>query len=480
LDSAPALSKRLGRQVWVKREDLQPVFSFKIRGAYNKMAHLSPETRSKGVLAISAGNHAQGVGLAANMLGIKGVIVMPRTTPEIKVAAVRELGMEVVLHGDTFGDAREFGMELAVKDGLEVIHPYDDPLVIAGQGTVGVELLQQCPENTAAVFVPVGGGGLIAGLAVYLKSLRPEIKIIGVEAEDSACLQAALQQGEPVRLPRVGLFADGVAVAQVGEEPFKLASKYVDEVITVSTDEICSATKDLFEEFRCVAEPAGALAMAGLKKSAKADPFSDASVVAVLSGANMNFHRLRHISERCELGEGAEAIWAVTIPEEPGSFATFCSALQEVEITEFNYRFSHDVDAQIFVGLRVRSDAERVRVSGQLAGHGYPVLDLSENEMAKLHLRHLVGGPADIGPERLFRFEFPERPGALKEFLHQLGGRWNISLFHYRNHGSAVGRVLAGFQVTPEDGPAFDGFIRSLGFPSVEETANPAAHLFLG
>jgi threonine dehydratase len=360
-----------------------------------------------------------------------------------------------------------------------VIHPYDDPDVIAGQGTIGLELLQQCPEDATALFVPVGGGGLIAGVSVYLKSLRPDLRIVGVEAEDSACLTAALEARERVTLPHVGLFADGVAVARVGKEPFRLAREFVDHVIQVSTDEICAATKDLFQDFRTVAEPAGALALAGLKRFVDSEPAGTRPLAAILSGANVNFHRLRHISERCELSEAGETIWAVTIPERSGSFATFCRTLEDVEITEFNYRYSDPDHARIFVGLRVRAPKEKTSMAKRLGRQGFPLMDLSENELAKLHLRHLVGGPARFAGERLFRFEFPERPGALREVLDRLRGRWNISLFHYRNHGAAIGRVLAGFQVGSEEGTEFDGFLESLGLHYQEETSNPAAKMFL-
>ncbi|HEY5789181.1 MAG TPA: threonine ammonia-lyase, biosynthetic, partial [Gammaproteobacteria bacterium] len=460
--------------------DLQPIFSFKLRGAYNKLFHLSAERRRRGVVAASAGNHAQGVALAARRLGIRALIVMPRTTPPIKVDAVARLGAETLLHGDSYDAAEQRARALARSRGLVLVPPYDDREIIAGQGTVAMELLRQHPDPLDALFVPVGGGGLIAGIAAYVKTLRPEIRIVGVEPEDAGSLHAALHAGRRVALDQVGVFADGVAVRQVGREPFRIARRCVDEVVLVSNDEICAAIRDLFEDTRAIAEPAGALAVAGLKRYVERHALRDASLVAVVSGANINFDRLRHVAERTELGAQREALLAVTIPERPGSFLAFCDALGERSITEFNYRFDDPQQAHVFAGVRLRGDpGEKLALVADLAQRGYPVVDLSDNELAKIHVRHMVGGHApQVADEILYRFEFPERPGALLRFLSGLGRRWNISLFHYRNHGDAYGRVLVGIQVPAAERTALAGFLDELGYPRWEETGNPAYRLF--
>ena len=482
LQVAPVLSARLGHAVALKREDMQPVFSFKLRGAYNKMAQLSAAERARGVVAASAGNHAQGVALAAAKLGIKSHIVMGRNTPSIKVEAVRNLGGRVVLHGDTYQDAAEHADKLAEDRGYVLVHPYDDAEVIAGQGTVGMEIMNQHP-GPDAVFVPVGGGGLIAGISAYVKYLRPQTQVIGVEVEGSACLAAALEAGRRVKLPfeTLDLFADGVSVAEVGREPFRIARTCVDSVVTVSVDEICAAVKDVFDDTRAIAEPAGALAVAGLKKYAEGLGRSAArQYVAVISGANVNFDRLRHISERAELGEHREAIFGVTIDEQRGSFQRFCRALGKRSVTEFNYRFAGDDEAHVYVGLKVDPAENRQVVADHLADAGYRVTDMTDNEAAKLHVRHMVGGRAfGRKPELLYRFEFPERPGALLRFLNGLGSRWNITMFHYRNHGAAWGRVLAGFEAEPADRESLSTYLKRIGYRYWEETGNPAAELFL-
>ncbi len=482
LDALPLLSSRLGAKVLLKREDLQPVFSFKLRGAYNKMAQLRAQGQlAQGVIAASAGNHAQGVALAAQRMGVRAVIVMPTTTPGIKVNAVRRRGGEVVLHGDAYDEAYAHARRLAEQQGLMFIHPFDDPDIIAGQGTIGMEILRQHPDAIDAVFVPVGGGGLIAGIAAYIKHLRPATRIIGVEPEDAACLHAALAADARVVLSQVGLFADGVAVKQVGEETFRVARDCVDEVILVSTDEISAAIKDIFDDTRAIAEPAGALAIAGLKRyAARATLDASTTLVAINSGANMNFDRLRHIAERAELGEQREALFAVTIPEHPGSFRAFCETLGRRSITEFNYRYNDARDAHIFVGVQLNGGtAEKNALMQELSSKGYPVLDMSGNEMAKLHMRHLVGGHCQVAHEILYRFEFPERPGALLQFLTRMGATWNISLFHYRNHGADYGRVLVGIQVPEAERQNFEAFLRELGFPYWDESQNPAYRLFL-
>jgi threonine dehydratase len=481
LENMPTLSQRLGSSVLLKREDLQPVFSFKLRGAYNRISQLSAEERERGVIAASAGNHAQGVALAASRLGIKAVIVMPVTTPRIKVEAVRRLGGKAVLHGDSFDEASSHAQILQEKHGYAFIHPFDDPAVIAGQGTVAMELLRQHPGPLDAVFICVGGGGLLAGMAVYIKRLRPEIKVIGVEPEDAPSMYEALRQNKRVVLDQVGIFADGAAVRQVGKETFRLAREFVDEMLLVDTDEICAAIKDVFDDTRVLAEPAGALAVAGLKKYVQREGLKNGRFAAVLSGANMNFDRLRHVAERAEIGERREAVFAVTIPERPGSFRRFCKAIGKRGITEFNYRYSDDSAAHVFVGLKVeRGDAEKQEVLERLAAEGYPILDMTDNEVAKLHLRHMVGGHAShVTNESLYRFEFPERPGALMHFLTRMGADWNISLFHYRNHGAAYGRVLVGMQVPESDAERFRKFLEELGYAWWDESDNPAYPLFL-
>jgi threonine dehydratase len=481
LELAPRLSARLGSRIWLKREDLQSIFSFKLRGAYNKIALLPPERADRGVIAASAGNHAQGVALAARRCGIRARIVMPVTTPPIKVEAVRALGAEVVLHGDTYDDAHELARVQSEEEALVYIHAYDDLDVIAGQGTIGVEILRQHTEPIDAIFVPVGGGGLIAGIAAYVKESRPETAIIGVEPADAACLHAALRDGERTVLDRIGIFADGAAVRQVGEEPFRIARDRVDEVVCVDTDEICAAILDIFEDTRTMAEPAGALAVAGIKKFVETNGASDQALVAIVSGANINFHRLRHISERAELGERREVIFAVTIPERPGSFGAFCETLGDHAVTEFNYRYVDSSEAHVFVGIKIEGgEAERVELLAQIEASGYACVDMSDNEMAKVHVRHLVGGRVNaLDGERMLRFEFPERPGALRRFLSQMHPDWNISLFHYRNHGAAVGRVLIGMQVPNGQSEAFEAFLKELAYLYTEETHNPAYHLFL-
>lgn len=481
LDPMSRLSRRLDNRILLKREDLQPVFSFKLRGAYNKIFNLSQEQRDKGVIAASAGNHAQGVALAAQRLNCRAVIVMPKTTPSIKVAAVRAYGAKIVLHGDAYDDAYQHAVELTEKEGYTFVHPYDDPDVIAGQGTVAMEILRQHPDPIHAIFVPVGGGGLIAGISAYVKSLYPEVKIIGVEPEDAPSMHHALAKKRRVVLDQVGIFADGVAVRQVGKEPFRIASKCVDEVILVTTDEICAAIKDIFDDTRSIAEPAGALAVAGMKKYIEREQLRGANLVAIDSGANMNFDRLRHIAEQAELGERNEAILAVTIPEKPGSFRKFCQTIGKRSITEFNYRYTDDKEAHVFVGLNLGggSDEARKELVTKLTEKGYPLIDMTDNDIAKLHIRHMVGGHAGVENEVLYRFEFPERPGALLNFLDKLGQRWNISMFHYRNHGAAYGRVLVGIQVPPSDKREYQAFLDELGYVYQCETENPAYRLFL-
>ena len=481
LEPMRQLSHRFGNRILLKREDLQPVFSFKIRGAYNKLLQLAPEQRAKGVIAASAGNHAQGLALGAQQLGVRATIVMPSTTPAIKVNAVRMRGAEVVLHGDTFDEAAALAKQLVEERGLVFIHPYDDPDVIAGQGTVAMELLRQHPGNLDAVFIPVGGGGLAAGMAAYIKYVRPEIKVYAVEPEDAACLKLAMDQGNrDGRLPQVGLFADGVAVAQIGEETYRVLRETIDGVITVTTDEICAAIKDIFEDTRSIAEPAGAVGLAGLKKYADQSGEQNQALATVCSGANTNFDRLRYISERTEIGEKREAVLAVTIPEKPGSYLQFCRDLGDRSITEFNYRYANSGEAHIFVGMQVSTDADRQKLLAQLDAGGYQVTDLTDNEMAKLHIRHLVGGRAPgIENEVVYRFEFPERPGALRKFLEQLAGRWNITLFHYRNHGAAYGRVLVGLEVAEDERAALRALLDQLHYPFWEETENPAYRFFL-
>ncbi|HEY1461158.1 MAG TPA: threonine ammonia-lyase, biosynthetic [Casimicrobiaceae bacterium] len=481
LELAPALSARIGCRVLLKREDQQSVFSFKLRGAYNKMAHLSSAERARGVVAASAGNHAQGVALAAQRLACKATIVMPVTTPSIKITAVEARGARVVLHGDSYSDAYEHALALQKKSGATFVHPYDDPDVIAGQGTIAVEILHQWQSPIDAVFVAIGGGGLISGIASYVKRVRPDIKVIGVQPVDSDAMARSLAAGRRVRLDHVGLFADGVAVKQVGKETFRICRELVDEIVLVDTDATCAALKDVFEDTRAVLEPAGALSVAGLKAWQERHRVKDRTFVAVASGANMNFDRLRFVAERAELGERREAIFAVTIPERPGSFREFCALLGKRNVTEFNYRYADAKSAHIFVGVEVAGRQETAELLRAMHKRRIEAYDLSDNEMAKLHVRHLVGGHApDAEHEILYRFEFPERPGALMRFLDSMSRGWNISLFHYRNHGADYGRVLVGMQVPPSDKSEFAAFLRRLGYHCVEETANPAYRMFLG
>lgn len=480
LELASNLSARLGNRILMKREDLQPVFSFKIRGAYNKIAKLPQDALDAGVICSSAGNHAQGVALAAQRKNARAVIVMPVTTPTIKIDAVRSLGGEVILHGDTYDDAYARARELEQEQGLTFIHAFDDPAVIAGQGTIGRELINQLEEDVQAVFVPIGGGGLIAGIAAYVKGKRPDIRIIGVEPEDSAAMQKSLAAGEPVTLDHVGIFADGVAVRRVGDETFRVCQQLVDDIVTVNTDQICAAIRDIFEDTRSIVEPAGALAVAGAKKYIAANDIENEAFVVINCGANVNFDRLRHIAERAAVGEQREMLLGVEIPEKPGSFRTFCEALGRRSITEFNYRYSDSRKAHIFVGVELRRGAkEHAELIENLTRLGFPLVDLSDNEMAKLHVRHMVGGTARIENERLFRFEFPERPGALLDFLKAIGTDWNISLFHYRNHGSDYGRILAGIQVPDEESDELEAHLADLGYSYSEESNNPAYAMFL-
>ena len=480
LDTATRLSARVSAEVLLKREDLQPVFSFKLRGAYNKLAHLAPDRLSCGVICASAGNHAQGVAYAARALGAHAVIVMPQTTPEIKVQAVRGMGAEVLLIGDDYAAAQRHAAALGAERRLELVHPFDDPLVVAGQGTIADELRRQCHGRVSAVFVPVGGGGLIAGIAGYFKTLMPEVRVIGVEPFDSDAMYQSLAAGRRVTLDHVGVFADGTAVHRVGELTFAIARHLVDEVVRVSNDEICAAIKDIFDDTRSIMEPAGALAVAGLKTWMTADRGPDQRLVAILSGANMNFDRLRFVAERAELGEAREAVFAVTIPERPGAFREFCAAIGPRVITEFNYRLSGRDQAHIFVGVGTSSRKDATALREQLSRQGYETVDLSDDEMAKLHVRHMVGGRAvEVRQERACRFEFPERPGALMEFLETLSGRWNISLFHYRNHGADFGRVLASFEVPDDESAQFEAFLAGLGYYYELQSGNVAYQMFL-
>ncbi len=481
LDSAVNLSLRTGNQILLKREDLQPVFSFKIRGAYNKMVQLSQQEKDQGVIAASAGNHAQGVALSANKMGIDALIVMPKTTPDIKVIAVKRFGAKVELYGNSYDEAYEHARKLEKVQGWTFVHPYDDPDVIAGQGTIAMEIMQQCEQHPEAIFVPVGGGGLIAGISTYIKYLYPHIKVIGVEPDDAASMHDALKANKRVILDQVGIFADGVAVRQVGEETFRVAQQCVDDVLLVSADEICAAIKDIFDDTRTVTEPAGALAVAGLKKYIRDNNSSNQTFVAINSGANINFDRLRHVAERAELGEHREVLFSATIDERPGSFLKFCKIVGTRGITEFNYRYSHDSLARVFVGVKTsNAEEEKEELFDALNSKGYPVIDFSDNEIAKLHLRHMVGGHApELKNEHLYRFEFPERPGALLRFLRGMGQNWNISLFHYRNHGAAFGRVLAGIQVPENDLDDFHCFLDELGYNYWDETDNPAYTEFL-
>jgi len=481
LESAQRLSRRLGNTILFKREDLQPVFSFKLRGAYNKIAHLTAAEKGRGIIAASAGNHAQGVAFAAREMGLRAVIVMPETTPQIKVDAVKSMNAEVVLIGDSYADAQVHCDLLIAETGMTFVHPFDDPLVIAGQGTVGAEILRHSQDALQAVFVPVGGGGLIAGIAGYIKALRPDVKVIGVEPFEADAMYRSLEAGVRVRLDHVGIFADGVAVREVGQRTFAIAQQTVDEVVRVTNDEACAAIKDIFDETRSVMEPAGALATAGLRKWVEREGAQGQTLVAVLSGANMNFDRLRFVAERAELGEAREALLAIILPERPGAFRELCTLLGRRVVTEFNYRLSGRDTAHIFMGVSTESKQDGEALARQLNGAGYQTVDLTDNEMAKLHVRHMVGGHApEVRNERLCRFEFPERPGALTQFLEKLGGRWNVSLFHYRNHGADFGRVLAGFEVSDQDLPEFRAFLVDLGYPFTPESDNPAYRFFLG
>ena len=481
LDLAPSLSARMGNRVLFKREDMQPVFSFKLRGAYNKIIKLSPEKLKRGVICASAGNHAQGVALSAAKIGCRAVIVMPTTTPQIKVQAVKARGGEVVLAGESYDDAYAHALELEKAEKLTFVHPFDDPDVIAGQGTIGMEILRQHPQPIHAIFCCVGGGGLISGVAAYIKRVRPEIKIVGVEAIDADAMDRSLKAGKRVRLEHVGLFADGAAVKYVGEETFRLCQAYVDEMVLVDTDAICAAIKDVFEDTRAVLEPAGALAVAGAKEYAKRHKLKGKTLIATASGANMNFDRLRFIAERAEIGEQREAVLAITLPEKPGAYKKFLSLIGARNITEFNYRYHDKRDAQVFVGIQVASRAESLKLVEQLRKHDYATLDLTDDEMAKGHIRHLVGGHSpNIENEILYRFEFPERPGALMNFLNRMSAGWNISLFHYRNHGADYGRVLVGMQVPHSEMGEFRKFLKNLDYAHWDETDNPAYKLFLG
>src|SRR5262245_16097422 len=480
LDLAVRLSHRLGNTILFKREDQQPVFSFKLRGAYSRMAHLSAEERARGVITASAGNHSQGVAFSARKLGIRAVIVMPQTTPSIKVDAVRRMGAEVILSGDTYADAKAHCDTLVAETGLTFIHPFDDPLVIAGQGTIADEILRHGQNRIAAIFVPVGGGGLIAGIAGYVKAIRPEVKVIGVEPFESDAMFRSVAAGKRIRLDHGGIFARGVAGRGVGERTFPIVRDCVDAIVRVTNDEVCAAIKDVFDDTRSVMEPAGALAVAGVKAWVAREGVRNRQLVVVLSGANMNFDRLRFVAERAELGEAREALLAVTIPERPGAFREFCAAIGRRVVTEFNYRLSGRDRCDIFGGVATSSRRDAVDLMALLAGRGYETVDLTDDEMAKLHVRYMVGGRApDAQHEHLFRFEFPERPGALMEFLEKLGGRWNISLFHYRNHGADFGRVLAGFEVPDGEMADFQQFLERLGYDHTREDSNPAYTFFL-
>jgi len=485
LEPAQALSARLGNTVLLKREDQQEVFSFKLRGAYNKMAHLSPEQLAKGVICASAGNHAQGVALSARKLGARAVVVMPVTTPQLKIDAVRALGGEVQLHGDSYSDAYGYALEQQKLHGLTFVHPFDDPDVIAGQGTIAMEILRQHQGPLDAVFVAIGGGGLIAGVANYIKAVRPEIKVIGVQMNDSDAMMRSVAARERVTLPDVGLFSDGTAVKLVGEETFRISRELVDEFITVDTDAVCAGIKDVFIDTRSIVEPAGALAVAAIKQYVEAHGTQGQTYAAILCGANMNFDRLRFVAERAEVGEEREALFAVTIPEERGSFRRFCELVGQLpgasrSVTEFNYRISDAKEAHLFVGLTTQARNESKTITETFLAHGYGAIDLTHNELAKEHIRHLVGGRSGLAhDERLLRFVFPERPGALLKFLSLMRPTWNISLFHYRNQGADYGRILVGLQVPAADHAAFEEFLRTLAYPFVEETSNPVYRLFL-
>jgi len=480
LETATQLSQRISNTILLKREDTQAVFSFKLRGAYNKMANLPPAARNRGVIAASAGNHAQGVALSARRLGCRAVIVMPTTSPQVKIDAVRDFGGEVVLAGESFTDAYEHALTLEKKEKLTFVHPFDDPDVIAGQGTVGMEILRQHPGPIEAIFVAIGGGGLVSGVAAYIKQLRPEIKIIGVQTEDSDAMLRSVRAGRRVQLNDVGLFSDGTAVKMVGAETFRLTRKYVDDFVVVDTDAICAAIKDVFTDTRSVLEPAGAMAVAAAKQYAAQQKLKGKTLVAIACGANMNFDRLRFVAERAEVGEMREAVFAVTMPEQRGSFRRFCELVGNRSVTEFNYRISDAQRAHVFVGVQINSPAESDKIAANFRRHGFDTLDLTHDEMAKTHLRHMVGGHSALaGNELLYRFEFPERPGALMRFLNAMNPDWNISLFHYRNQGADYGRILIGIQVPPSDKKLFKTFVADLGYPHWNETDNPAYRLFL-
>jgi len=489
LEPAKALSQRLSNTVLLKREDQQPVFSFKLRGAYNKMANLSPAQLKKGVICASAGNHAQGVALSANKLGTRAVIVMPSTTPQLKVDAVRALGGEVVLHGESYSDAHDHAALLEKKNGLTFVHPFDDPDVIAGQGTIAMEILRQIQRighgRLDAVFVAIGGGGLISGVANYIKAVRPEIKVIGVQMSDSDAMMRSVSANKRVLLQDVGLFSDGTAVKWVGEETFRIARELVDEFMTVDTDAVCAAIKDVFVDTRGIVEPAGALAVAAIKQYVALHKTKGETYAAILCGANMNFDRLRFVAERAGVGEEREALFAVTIPEERGSFRRFCELVGALpggprSVTEFNYRINDAAEAHVFVGLTTQGKGESSKIVNTFTRQGFKALDLTHDELAKEHVRHMVGGHSILAKdERLLRFVFPERPGALLKFLSSMRPGWNISLFHYRNQGADYGRILIGLQVPKADNAAFKAFLATLGYPCVEETDNPVYKLFL-
>ncbi|NJM27396.1 MAG: threonine ammonia-lyase, biosynthetic [Pseudanabaena sp. RU_4_16] len=481
LEYAPNLSARLNNKLLLKREDMQSVFSFKLRGAYNKMVNLSPELLAKGVIAASAGNHAQGVALGASRLGTRAIIVMPVTTPQMKVDAVKARGGEVVLHGDTYDDAYAYARQLEAEKGLTFIHPFDDPDVIAGQGTIGMEILRQCQQPIHAIFVAIGGGGLISGIAAYVKRLRPEIKIIGVEPVDADAMSQSLQAGQRVRLANVGLFADGVAVREVGEETFRLCQQYVDEIILVDTDDTCAAIKDVFEDTRSILEPAGALAIAGAKAYVEREQIQGQTLIAVACGANMNFDRLRFVAERAEFGERREAIFAVEIPEQPGSLCKFCERIGRRNLTEFSYRIADVKGAHIFIGLQIQNRADAIELAENFEAGGFKTIDLTDDELTKLHLRHMVGGHSPLADhELLYRFEFPERPGALMKFVSSMSPNWNISMFHYRNNGADYGRIVVGIQVPPQEMQEWQAFLDTLGYRYWDESQNLAYKLFLG
>ena len=481
LEYAPNLSKRINNKLLLKREDMQSVFSFKLRGAYNKMVNLPSNLLKQGVIAASAGNHAQGVALAASRLGTTAIIVMPVITPEVKINAVKARGGEVVLYGNNYDDAYAHARQLEAEKGLTFIHPFDDPDVIAGQGTIGMEILRQYQQPIHAIFVAIGGGGLISGIAAYVKRLRPDIKIIGVEPVDANAMYQSLQAGKRVRLSQVGLFADGVAVREVGEETFRLCQQYVDEIILVDTDATCAAIKDVFEDTRSILEPAGALAIAAAKVYAEREQIQDQTLIAVACGANMNFDRLRFVAERAEFGERREAIFAVNIPEERGSLRKFCECIGNRNLTEFNYRIADNREAHIFVGMQIENRADAAKIVENFAANGLKTIDLTDDELTKLHLRHMVGGHSSLAEnELLYRFEFPERPGALMKFVTSMSPDWNISLFHYRNNGADYGRIVVGMQVPPHEMSEWQSFLDTLGYHYWNESDNLAYKLFLG